>query len=129
METIVVRIGVRSETGDFRRSYRFKGKELASIRTYEGARGHDDRGKEYTLYAVHGGFRVLVWAWSRWQGEVDTYYMARRDGADIPFFYGFDWGALKGNVLSAPEVASLAPAVWNVAVKAGTVEDVPEDLE
>jgi hypothetical protein len=126
METIVVRLGVKSAMGDFRRSFRFRGKELASTYTYEGAYSRDDRGKDYTLYAVRGGFRVLVCSWSRWQGEVDRYYMIRRND---DFWEEPDWKALKGDVLSASEVAMVCPAVWNVAVKAGTVEDVPEDLE
>jgi hypothetical protein len=123
MDTIVVRVGTVTNSGDFRRSFRFKGKELASTYTYEGAYNKDDRGKDYTLYAVRGGFRVLVCSWSRWQGEADQYYLASRDPEDSIAM------SLKGDTLSAQEVANLCPAVWNEAVAKGLVEDVPEDLE
>ena len=123
METIVVRVGTVTNSGDFRRSYRFRGRELVTVRTYQGAQGRDDRGKEYTLYAVRGGYRVLVWDWSRWQGEADQYYLASRNPEDSIAMN------LKGDVLSAQEVANLCPAIWNEAVAKGLVEDVPEDLE
>jgi len=124
LETIVVRLGVAADDGDRRRSFRFRGRELAYVRTYEGARSRDDRGVDYTLYAVSGGYRVLVAEWSRWQGEIDRYRFLGRGAQET-------YEALenvKGNVLSAAEVVEIAPVVWNEAVKAGKVAPVIHEL-
>ena len=66
-----IRVGTVSNEADYRRIVRFNGAELAHIRTFAGARNRDDRGCDYTLYAVPGGHRVHILEWSRWQGETN----------------------------------------------------------
>jgi hypothetical protein len=130
MENIVVKLGIVTDCGDFRRSFRFKGKELAYLRTYLGASGHDDRGRDFTLYKVKNGYRVLICEWSRWQGEDNRCYML---GKELPDWDDDDWvtvwTSLKGDVLSGEQVAILCPAIWQEAVRIGAVEDIPENID
>lgn len=104
-QTITVKVGTADAQADYRRSKRFSGRELASVRTYEGARSRDDRGKDYTLYErPDGSYLVHVFVWTRWQGESD-------DSELIP-------------IATREELAEQFPAVANAA---GI--EVIEDLE
>lgn len=71
---IEVKIGTCGPTADYRRIYRFTGRQIAFIRNYDGARSKDDRGTDKTLYQINQDkYLVLIEEWSRWEGESNYY--------------------------------------------------------
>ena len=69
---IEVKVGTTNATGDYRRTYRFSGRQAAFTRNYDAARSKDDRGTDKTLYQINvDKYIVLIKEWSRWQGESD----------------------------------------------------------
>lgn len=72
MKDVRFKAGVIRPVGaDDVREIRFKGRELASGRTYCGQTSSgDDCGTDFTIYQTAAGKIVILWyRWSKWQGE------------------------------------------------------------
>jgi len=105
LETIEVKVGTHGATGDYRRVWRFRGRQVAFTRNYNGARSRDDRGTDKTLYQVRNdGYVVLIEEWSRRQGE-----------SDFSRFYSEDPESQRPTVISGRQVADLFPDLANKA--------------
>jgi len=105
LENIEVKVGTHGATGDYRRVYRFRGRQVAFTRNYDAARSRDDRGTDKRLYQVgEDKYVVLVEDWSRWQGE-----------SDFALFHSEDPESQGPTVISGREVADKFPDLANEA--------------
>jgi hypothetical protein len=75
--------GTMGEDNDLK-VIKFRGRELASYRSYNGQTGSgDDRGMTHTLYQTEKGkFLLYAEEWSRWQGEANYRSYEVYDGLD-----------------------------------------------
>jgi hypothetical protein len=70
MKTVTVWVGYDPNNGaDTRRPVKFRGRAVARASTHTTEGPGQDRWREYTLYAVPGGYRVVCTAISRWERE------------------------------------------------------------
>lgn len=103
-----VKIGTVNAQADYRRIYRFRGEEVASVRDYLSARNRDDRGTDKTLYRVGDDkYLILIEDWSRWESEAGHSYLVKDEAEDPE--------DTRPRVFSGREVAEQYPDLANQA--------------
>jgi len=102
-----VKIGSFGADGDYRKTYRFKGIQVAWTRNHRAARSRDDRGQDKTLYQVgEDKYIVHILNWTHWQGEHDNAYFHSLDDEE---------GLSTPIILTSADVTAIFPDLANEA--------------